>query len=271
MVDEFREAHSEHSGIYLRVERVLYRGRSKYQDILVFENGFFGKVLVLDGLVMTTERDEFIYHETLVHPAMQFHPNPKNVLVVGGGDGGTLREVLKYDIQSVHLVEIDEQVIDVSKRFFSQMARSFEDERVKVIIEDASKFVKQTENTYDIIIVDSTDPVGPAKSLIHEDFYSNLKRILNENGIASFQTESPIYHMHLVKDIYRKLRNVFRYVYPFTAPVPTYPGGYWSFMLASDSCLRNVSINLPKDLKYLNEEVLKTLFNIPQFMKQALR
>jgi len=150
-MESFIEFHSKSSGIYLSVKNVLYKKKTKYQEILVFENEFFGRVLALDNLIMTTTKDEFIYHEMLSHVPMKSHPNPKSILIIGGGDGGTLREVLKYPIDKAYLVEIDEEVINVSKIFFPELSKSFDDKRVKVIIMDAIEWVKKNNEKFDVV------------------------------------------------------------------------------------------------------------------------
>ncbi|MCS7244617.1 MAG: polyamine aminopropyltransferase [candidate division WOR-3 bacterium] len=271
-MDSFIEHHSNSSGLYLKVNKILHSERSKYQEILVFENEFFGKVLVLDNLVMTTTKDEFIYHEMLAHVSLRSHPNPKNILIIGGGDGGTLREVLKYPINKVLLVEIDEKVIEVSKKFFSELSSSFNDKRVEVIIMDAIKWVKNESRKFDVILIDSTDPIKIAEGLISEEFLFNLKKLVFENSIVCMQSESPFYHIDTIRTIYQRFKKIFSNAYIYTAPIPTYPGGYWSFTISFQSLeypkIRNYYFI--EDLKFYHDEMYDAVFKIPKFLKDAI-
>jgi len=271
-MESFIEFHSKSSGIYLKVKNVLYRKKTKYQEILVFENDFFGRVLALDNLIMITTKDEFIYHEMLSHIPMKSHPNPKSVLIIGGGDGGTLREVLKYPIDKAYLVEIDEEVINVSKVFFPELSKSFDDQRVKVIIMDAIEWVKKSNEKFDVVLIDSTDPFGIAEGLISENFLKNVKNLMNNNSVICIQSESPLYHLEILEKIYRTFKIVFSNAYVYTAPIPTYPGGYWSFTMSF------IGLNVPeirnnyyiKHLKFYNDEIYKSSFSLPQFLKERI-
>jgi len=271
-MDSFIEFHSKSSGLYLKVDKILYKKRSKYQEILVFENEFFGRVLALDNLIMTTTRDEFIYHEMLTHIPLKSHPEPKTVLIIGGGDGGTLREVLKYPVEKVFLVEIDEEVINVSKMFFPELSKCFDDKRAKIIIMDAIEWVKYANEKFDIILIDSTDPIGIAEGLISEEFLNNLKKLMFENSIICIQSESPFYHIDTLKKIYIRFNKIFSNAYVYTAPIPTYPGGYWSFTI-SFNALKFPSIRnnyKVMDLKFYDDELYYSVFKIPKFLKEAL-
>ncbi len=271
-MDSFIEFHSNSSGLYLRIDKVLYKKKSKYQEILVFENEFFGRVLALDNLVMTTTKDEFVYHEMLVHIPMRSHPNPKKVLIIGGGDGGTLREVLKYPIEKALLVEIDEEVINVSKKFFPELSISFSDSRAKVIVMDAIEWVKSANERFDVILIDSTDPIGIAEGLISEEFLSDVKHLLFENSIICIQSESPFYHLNTLKKIYHNFKKMFSNAFVYTAPIPTYPSGYWSFTISFNALkFPDIRNNFDvKNLKFYSDDIYNAVFKLPKFIKEAL-
>jgi len=268
----FKEYHSKHHGLFFRIEKILFQKKSRYQQIDIVESPIFGKVLLLDGLVMTTELDEFVYHEMLVHPAMTFHPSPQQVLIIGGGDGGTAREVLKYDdVRHLVLCEIDEDVVTAARKYLPELSKSFDDPRMELKFMDGVVFVKETPESYfDVIFVDSSDPVGPATVLYSEEFILNLNRILKNGGIAVFQSESPFTRLDIIKDLFEKLKLTFKYVKPYLASIPGYPDGTWSFLLASDVNYSDMIRNHPEELKYFNEEILKASFALPNFIKEKL-
>jgi len=216
------------------VSKILEQRKSKYQEIMVFENPAFGRILVLDGVVQLTEKDEFIYHEMLAHVPLMAHPNPEKVLIIGGGDGGTLREVLKHkEVKEAILVDIDKEVIEISKKYFPQLAKSFEDPRAIVVNEDGVKFIKDCENEFDVILVDSTDPVGFAYALTTEEFFRSVYRALKEDGIYVGQSESILYHADIVNRFQNNLKTIFPIVDLYTAVIPTYAGYWWTFSVGS--------------------------------------
>ncbi len=268
--EEYREYHSPHSGIFLKKERVLYRHKSPYQEIEIFENGFFGRVLTLDGLVMTTERDEFIYHEMLVHPAMVSHPAPRRILIVGGGDGGTAREVLRYPVEEVHMVEIDRMVIEASRRYLPTISSALNDERLHIHVEDATEWIKGHEGEFDVVVVDSTDPIGPAEGLIGQNFFRNVFRSLRDGGIMVIQSESPYYHLDTIGTIARRLSRIFPVLHMYTAPIPTYPGGFWAFSLATRGLEIKERQKIPAGLRYFNRSIYRGAFALPQFLKERV-
>jgi len=213
------------------VENVLFRQKSTFQDIMVFTNPWFGKVLVLDGVVQLTERDEYMYHEMLTHPAMHAHPAPKTVVVVGGGDGGIVREVLKHDtVEAVHLVEIDAMVVETSRQFFPQVAVGLDDPRVSIHAMDGAVFLREADFRADVIIVDSTDIVGHAKSLFAQEFFKNVHQRLADIGIYASHTESIHFHLPMVRQINEVISGVFPVVKVYTAPIATYAGNWWCFV-----------------------------------------
>ncbi|MFZ8863703.1 MAG: polyamine aminopropyltransferase [Thermocrinis sp.] len=216
------------------VDKVLYKGKSPYQEIMVIESPHFGKVLVLDGVAQCDEKYEFIYHEFMAHVPLYAHPNPETVLIVGGGDGGVLREVLKHpEVKRAVLVDIDREVIEVSKRFLPTMACAFEDPRVIVLHEDGYKYIQDYENEFDVIIVDSTDPVGFAHVLTTEEFFRYVYRALKEDGIYVGQTESIYYHIEMVKRVQKALRKIFPVVDLYTVVIPGYAGYWWTISVGS--------------------------------------
>jgi spermidine synthase len=216
------------------VDRVLYSGKSEFQKIMVFENPYFGRMLILDGIVQLTERDEFFYHEMLTHIVMHAHPNPKKVIVVGGGDGGTVREILKHTtVEKVYFVEIDRKVIDISRKYFPSVACGIDDPRVEIKNMDGAEFVKKCSGDIDAVIVDSTDPVGFATSLFTKKFFSSIKNCLNNNGMFVTHSESLLLHKEMVIEVQETLRSVFPRVDVYTAPIATYPGNWWAFCVAS--------------------------------------
>lgn len=217
------------------VEEILYKGKSAFQDIMVFRNPYYGKMLILDEVVQITERDEFFYHEMLTHIAMHAHPNPKKVIVIGGGDGGVVREVLKHKtIEKVYFVEIDEEVINISRRFFPSVSSGVDDPRVEIKIMDGADFVaKRKTADIDAVIIDSTDIIGFARSLFTPEFFASVKNCLTDQGMFVTHTESLHFHKDMVIEIQEALKNVFPMVDLYTAAIATYPGNWWAFAVAS--------------------------------------
>jgi spermidine synthase len=216
------------------VEEVICQRKTEYQELLIFKNPYFGKILALDGVVQLTERDEHFYHEMLAQVALHAHTAPHDVLIIGGGDGGTLREVLKHEVvRSVTLVELDSGVIDASKEFLPALSIGFSDARTKVLETDGAVFLAQKEDEFDLIIVDSTDPVGPAQSLFTNRFFANAFSALKAEGIFVAQTESLHFHLDFVRDVQHRLREVFNIVDLYTVPLTTYAGNWWTFSIAS--------------------------------------
>jgi len=217
-----------------RVKEVLYRGRSKYQDILILETVPFGRMLVLDGCVMTTERDECAYHEMLVHPGLLAHPKPEQVCVVGGGDGGTVREVLKHPtVKRVVLAEIDEEVISVSRRYLPSLASALGDARVEIVVGDGARYLADHPRSFDVVLSDSTDPVGPGAVLFGDAYFLSARNALREGGVFVTQCKSLWTDAASVRDSAARLSRHFSTVLPYMAAIPTYPTGSWSFLIAT--------------------------------------
>jgi spermidine synthase len=268
---EEREYHTSSAGLFFKVDRLLSKKESPYQKIEVIENEYFGRILLLDGLVQTTERDEFFYHEMLVHPAFLVHPEPKEILIIGGGDGGVLKEILRYPVQSVHLVEIDSQVIEVSQKYFPWLSAGLKDRRTELVIADGREWIERTDRKFDIVCVDSSDPVGPSTTLHEKDFFQNMKFCLNKDAVIAAQAGSLFYQPEEIQKKNEFLRKLFKHVFFYTSPVPTYPGGSWSFVFVSDEThpLR-IKRDAPEGLKYFNPDIHRAAFALPNFLKEKL-
>jgi len=271
-LSEIREYHTSFNGFFFKAKKLLYSHQSPYQKIEVIENEYFGRVLFLDGLLQTTEKDEFFYHEMLVHPAFVSHPAPKNILIIGGGDGGALKEILRYPVERVQLVEIDSIVVEVSKKFFPWLLPSLKDERVELVVADGHEFIQKTDRKFDVVLVDSSDPVGPSRRLHKSDFYEKLKYCLNPRGVAVAQAGSPFYHLDQIKEKNACLKKLFKIVSFYIGLVPTYPGGNWCFGYLSDEVNPLLlKRKPPPGLKYFNLDIHLEAFSLPNFMKGAVR
>lgn len=273
----YSELSQDGFGITINVEKTLYSKKSEFQQVDVFESESMGRVLTLDGLMMTTERDEFYYHEMISHVPMCAHKNPKSVLVIGGGDGGTIREVLKHDtVEKVVLCEIDGLVIEACKELLPTIGCELDNPKVEVVVEDAIEYIKDKKAQYDIILIDSTDPMGPGEGLFTEEFYTNVKEALKEGGIMAAQSESPFINQKEMKMMYPLLRKVFPIVDCFTGPVPSYPGGYWSWCFCSvvqkplDYIDEARAAKIEKECKIYNAEYHKARFALPNFVKDLI-
>ena len=263
--------------IKIRIKDLIEQYDSKFQRIEIYETKPFGRMLVLDGVIMCTEWDEFAYHEMIAHVPMFTHPMPENILVIGGGDGGTVREILKHpEVKKVDVCEIDEHVIRLSKQHLPTMGSSFNDNRVSIFNEDGANFVKERRCCYDVIIVDSSDPIGAAEELFTENFYSSLKDILKNNGIAVTQSESFFYDANLVKKLTGFAKKYFTYPAYYFTVVPTYPSGIIGFTFCSKA-YHHIN-ELDKDrisqiqpyLKYYNADIHKASFALPDFIKNKI-
>jgi spermidine synthase len=260
----------------MRVLRTLDSIKTPFQQIDVFETQAFGKVFTLDGVIMMTESDEFSYHEMITHVPMLTHPNPEYVLVVGGGDGGTVREVLKHkSVKEVHLCEIDKGVVDMARKHFPDVAEAMSDKRVVHAYEDGAKYVEDHKKKFDVIIIDSSDPIGPAAVLFSEGFYKSMSGALRDTGMVSTQAESFFYHGSIISELFSFIPKYYsEYGYYWTA-IPTYPSGIIGF-----TCLSNkidpysfpIDTNrIPKGLKYYSAEMHKAAFVLPEFAKSYIK
>lgn len=273
-------------GLSLKVKEVLYRGKSNFQDICVFASEAYGHVLVLDGVIQATDRDEFSYQEMMAHlPMCALECPAKRVLVVGGGDGGVLRELARHtQLEEIHIAEIDRDVLEVSKRFFPGMAVGFKDSRVKVHICDGIKFVQEAaEGSYDVIIVDSSDPVGPAEVLFQQPFFEALHKAVRVGGIICTQAESLWLHMDVITSLAGMCKQVFAdgsVCYAYTT-IPTYPSGQIGMMMCCKG--QRLDLRQPRQpppsahadstippLRYYSTDVHRAAFVLPRFAQDAL-
>ncbi|EQC37644.1 spermidine synthase, variant [Saprolegnia diclina VS20] len=265
----------------LAQEEVLFHGKSDFQDVLVFKSQTYGNVLVLDGVIQVTERDEFSYQEMISHLPLYSHANPKSVLIVGGGDGGVLREVAKHpSVEKIVMCEIDPMVCDVSKQFFANsLATTFNDPRLTLMHDDAAAYLRNGQcGKYDVIIVDSSDPVGPAEVLFRSEFYENMKNALNPNGIVCTQGECLWLHIDLIADVLGRVGQFFPTVQYAYTTIPTYPSGQIGFVLCSLDESPN-ALNKPKrivdektaaNLRYYNSKIHEAAFVLPSFAEKKI-
>ena len=272
------ERHKDYYGIRFRCKKVLFSGKSDYQYIDVVETTAHGRMLLNDGIVMFSERDEFVYHEMMAHVPLFVHPHPKKVLIIGGGDGGVAREVLRHEsVTQCVLVEIDEMVVEVSKKYFPKISCSFENPKLQLKIQDGVRFVKETNQKFDVVLVDSTDPFGPAKDLFNEDFYKNVFHLLSEKGLLVVQAESPFFEIPTQKFILQSLKSVFPLTTLYNYSNTVYPGGLWSFAFASKKYhpIKNFQKDKVKqvnwNLSYYNESIHQASFAQPEFVKKELK
>jgi spermidine synthase len=266
-------------GISLRIKikTVLFNARSPYQEITIMETERLGRILVIDGITMLTEWDEYAYHEMISHVPLLVHPNPSRILIIGGGDGGTAREVIKHpSVESVHVCELDEEVVDACKKYLPSLASSFKDPRVKVFYEDGAKFITKHPESYDIIIVDSTDPLGPGQILFQEPFYQGLKEALRGEGIAVTQCESFFLHQHVIRGVFSFARNLFPKLGYYSTLVPTYPSGVIGFFFCSlrrdpVEDIEEERFSALQGLRYYTPKVHRASFTLPRFAADLLR
>lgn len=268
----FTEQQTPNLALSFRIRRTLLRQKTDFQDLAVVETEEYGKMLVLDGCVMTTDRDEFIYHEMMTHVPLCTHPDPRRVLVVGGGDGGVIREVCKHpSVEQAVLCEIDPQVIEASRQFFPQISSALTDPRVQIVQQDGNAFVHQQAGEFDVILCDSTDPVGPGKVLFSRDFYQAVRDALKPEGIFVAQGESPFLHSGIIRSMLATLRDLFPIVRYYWTVVPTYPGAFWGFVLASRRYdpLQDQR-QVPLSTRYYTPAIHRAAFALPAFAAEEL-
>ena len=259
---------------WLEVQRILYEWEAEYQDISIFESKSYGNVLVLDGVIQITEKDEYTYQEMLAHTPINITKNPQKALIIWWGDGGILRELLKYpSIQQVTLCEIDKDVIELSQTFLPTISTGFSDPRTNVVIGDGAKFVAETSELYDVIIVDSSDPIGPAEWLFVEKFYKSLNRILSPNWAMAIQGESLYLHNTLAKELKNTMKKLFRYSMYSNVQVPTYPAWSIGLLISSNVCSPNFPIssppeNIQQSLKYYSPDMHRASFVLPYGLRK---
>lgn len=274
----YRELVDEKYGICIKVKDVLFTEQSKFQKVDVLDSDSHGRILTLDGLMMTTERDEFYYHEMITHIPMNSHKNPETVLVIGGGDGGTVRELLKHKtVKKIVMCEIDGMVVDACKKYLPTISCGLDDPKVEVIIDDAIEYIKDKKDMFDVILIDSTDPMGPGEGLFTEEFYTNVKNALKDGGIMSAQSESPFANQKEIKMMYALLRKVFPVTETFVGIVPTYPGSTWCWAFCSKDVkpldyIDNERVEeITKTAKIYNKDVHKAAFALPNYLRQLTK
>lgn len=275
----YTEEQTENVRFSMKVKKHLFSKKSDFQQVDILDTYEFGKVMAIDGLVMVTEKDEFIYHEMITHVAMSVNPETRSVLVIGGGDGGTVREVSRYDtIEKIDMVEIDKTVVDAAMEHLPVTSCKLEDPRVSLFYEDGLEFVKGKENIYDLIIVDSTDPIGPGEGLFTKAFYEDCHAALTENGILVNQNESPYYEQN-AREMVRandKIKEIFPVAEAYQYHMPTYPSGHWLFGFASkglhpiDDFDPEKWEELGLETKYYNTELHRGAFALPNYVKALI-
>jgi spermidine synthase len=271
----FRYEISPHISVHLECKGVLHSSRSSFQKIEVVESLDFGKMLVLDGVINLTERDEFVYHEMLVHVPLFSHPDPSQILIVGGGDGGTAREVIKHEgISSIQQVEIDKEVIAISKKYFPSLSSSLDHPKVDVLLSNAIQYVREIEKKFDIILIDSTDPViDQSEGLFTVPFYKDCCNALTEQGILAAQIGDIFFEKELVADVFNRLKEVFPIVRIFRAPVPSYTMVPYSFAFCSKAIRPEMESGLSRfskifQTRYYNEQIHKAAFALPEHLRE---
>ncbi|MBP3400594.1 MAG: polyamine aminopropyltransferase [Selenomonadales bacterium] len=270
------ENQTETLGLTARVKETLFAGKSEFQDVAVVDSYQFGRMLVLDGVFQTSIFEEYVYHEMIAHVPLFIHPNPKQVLVIGGGDGGTVREVVRHDtVEKVEMVEIDGMVVEACKKYLPEISVALNEPNPKLDLKigDGIQHMADATNEYDVIIVDCSDPIGPGEGLFTPEFYKNVYKALKEDGLFVQQTESPFYHRELIKRIQKDVRAIFPITDLYLAHIPIYPGGCHCFTFGSKKYG-------PKDadtsrqtmeMRYHNAEVQQGCFALPNFVRELMK
>lgn len=261
--------------ISLQTKGTLHSEQTPYQHLALVDTYTYGRTLFLDGIIQTTEVDEFVYHEMITHPALNTHGNPKQALVIGGGDGGSIREIIKYPtIEKATLVDIDARVVENTRKYLPSISCALDDPKVEVRFEDGIKHVQEHKNTYDFICCDSPDPIGPAEGLFSKDFYQSIFESLTADGIFAAQTESPWVNKKLIRRVYDDISSIFPITRVLLAYVPTYPTGMWTFTLGSKKHdpLDFVESNFPGyKTRYYSPEIHKAAFVLPPFVQDIFK
>ena len=269
----FTEEQTRDMRLSLRVDGTLLHAQTPYQELAVLDTPEYGRTIVLDGAIQITERDEFCYSEMMAHVPLCAHPAPASVLIVGGGDGAVLREVLRHPcVARAVLVDIDEQVVEASRRFLPSVAASMDDPRAEVRCTDAIEYIRNAHGEFDVAIVDSTDPVDFAAGLFEAPFYRDLRQALREDGMVIAQTESPFSDASVVKGAYDALRRVFPEVRLCWGAMPTYPTGMWTYTVGSSSYDPSVPVrSCPPGTRYYTPDVHRAAFALPAFLSELIR
>lgn len=276
----YTENHTDNVKFSIRVDKHLKSAESEFQRIDIFESQEFGKILTLDGYLMVTEKDEYIYHEMITHVPMAVNPNIKNILVIGAGDGGTIRELTRYNhVENIDMVEIDEMVVEICREYLPQTASRLSDPRVHIFYQDGLRFVRNKNNEYDLIIVDSTDPFGVGEGLFTKEFYGNCYKALKDDGILVNQHESTFYtsYSNSMKRAHSRIKSTFPIALVYQAHIPTYPSGHWLFGFASKKYDPRIDLksewwnSLGIKTKYYNTILHTGCFAIPNNVRDQLR
>lgn len=279
---QYLEYYNGTTGLSVGVNKVLFSEQTPFQKVEVYETDTWGNLMTIDGMVMLSEKDEFVYHEMIAHVACFSHPAPKRVLIIGGGDGGTAREVLRHpSVEHVDMVEIDEAVVRASKLHMPEVG-AWNDPRLHVRYENGLTFVDEVPVKYDVIIIDGSDPVGPAVDLFKQEFYDKCYAALNDNGVLTGQTESPwVDHYHeSIQSVFRALRNAFPVHHMYLAFIPLYPTGMWSMAFASkgpqplsEDAIARAEAGFAAfggHLRYYTPEVHRASFALPKFVRSLI-
>lgn len=270
-----KEEQIQSAAMTYKVKETLVRRKTDFQDLSILDTEAFGRMLVLDGIVQTTIKDEYVYHEMISHIPLFTHPNPKKILVVGGGDGGAIREVLKHpSVEKAVLCEIDGVVVEECKKYLPEISCALEDPRCEVFIGDGIKYVHEHKNEFDVIIVDSTDPFGAAEGLFGGSFYKEISECLTQDGIFIAQTETPFYLPEVVKRVFNDAKAVFPVTKLFMAAIPTYPSGYWSFTVGSkkyDPETVDLTNTIDIETKYYTKKLHKSSFTLPKYVEDLIK
>jgi len=274
----YTEYQTKNLGLAARIKETLYSGKSDFQEVAVVESYEFGRMLVLDGVFQTSIFDEYIYHEMIAHVPLFVHPNPKTVLVIGGGDGGTIREVVKHQsVEVAEMVEIDGLVVEVSKKYLPEISSALNNNhpKLRLKIGDGIKHMKEVSDKYDVIIVDCSDPIGPGEGLFTHEFYKNVYKALKPDGLFVQQTESPFYHKALIRQLTADITSLFPITRLYMASIPLYPGGLHCFTIGSKQYdpIKADTGRIPDDLdtRYYNREIQQSCFALPNFVKELVR
>lgn len=280
---QYNEFYNNRTGLTVGLEEVLFSEESAYQKVEVYATDTWGNLMVIDGMVMLSEKDEFVYHEMLTHPAMFSHPSPKKVLIIGGGDGGTAREVLRHgSVERVDMVEIDDTVIRAAKEFLPDVG-AWDDPRLHVKVEDGIAFIKNATEKYDVILIDGSDPVGPAEGLFTREFLELCRDALADDGVFAAQTESPwveSYH-NSIRSVFKSLDDLYSFSGLYLAHIPLYPAGMWCFSIGSrgegslhPGVIERVKRELDQlggELRYYNADIHSAAFALPNFVDEIIR
>jgi len=275
MIKSFIEDYLNGTSLKINIKRHLYSGRSEFQKIDILETEKLGNLMLLDDVVMLTEANEHAYHEMIAHVPLFSHPEPERVLVIGGGDGGTAREVMRHpQVKECVMCEIDGLVVDKAKEFFPELARAFDNPKMNLVIGDGIEYIQENRESFDVIIVDSTDPEGPAEGLFKEPFYKDVFSALKDGGIMTAQAESPYEMPDEQRAMFAEIAKVFPFITMYLSFIPFYPTGMWSFAFASKGdtgrgiVREEYIISMENSLKYFNRDIMSACFALPTFVRE---